>query len=164
MADPAHVIEHPNRQKASSRTTKAVVVALLAVSATVVAVVTVGGWATLEGAQALQISYIVLYAAIAVFVARWNRGLLPVASALAIVLAIFAAVSGPQWLDRDREGFTDPALDSSVLGLLTLALVPLQVLLIAFALRGFRQAWNVEVERPARPDRAARRPAGARAG
>ena len=28
-------------------------------------------------------------------------------------------------------------------------MVPLQVLLIAFAMRGFRQAWNVEVERPA---------------
>jgi len=27
--------------------------------------------------------------------------------------------------------------------------VPLQLLLIAFAMRGFQQAWNVEVERPA---------------
>ena len=151
MADPAYVIEHPNRDKAASRTTKAVVVVLLVASAVVVAIVTVGGWAALEGAHVLQVAYIVAYVVIAVFVGRWNRGLLPVASALAIVLLIFGAVSGPQWLDRDREGFTDPALDSGVLGMLTLALVPLQVLLIAFALRGFRQAWHVEVERPVTP-------------
>jgi hypothetical protein len=150
VVDPAYVIEHPNREKASSKTTKAVVVVLLVVSAAVVAVITAGGWAALEGAQVLQVSYVVSYVVIAGFIARWNRGLLPVASALAVVLLIFAAVSGPLWLDRDRDGFTDPALPSGVLGLLTFALVPLQGLLIAFAMRGFRQAWNVEVERPVR--------------
>jgi len=31
---------------------------------------------------------------------------------------------------------------------LTFILVPVQLLLIAFAMRGFQQAWNVEVERP----------------
>ncbi|HVL94279.1 MAG TPA: hypothetical protein VM266_00320, partial [Solirubrobacteraceae bacterium] len=73
---------------------------------------------------------------------------LPVASALAIILLIFAAVSGPEWLERDKRGFDSPALDENILGLLTFILVPLQVLLIGFAMRGFQQAWNVEVERP----------------
>ena len=49
----------------------------------------------------------------------------------------------------------DPALEPSILGLLTIILVPVQVLLIAFAMRGFQQAWNVEVERPADGERAA---------
>ena len=49
--------------------------------------------------------------------------------------------------DRDKTGFTDPALDEGVLGLLTALVVPVQILLIAFAMSGFRQAWNVEVER-----------------
>ena len=31
---------------------------------------------------------------------------------------------------------------------MTFLVVPVQVLLIAFAMRGFQQAWNVEVERP----------------
>ena len=144
------MVEHPNRDKTASRVTRAVVVVLLVVSAAIVAIVTVGGWATLEGAKAMQLAYIALYVLGAVLIARWKRGLLPVAGALAAVLLIFAAVSGPQWLVRDRPGFSDPLLDESVLAVLTLALVPLQLLLIAFAMRGFRRKWHVEVERPAR--------------
>jgi protein-S-isoprenylcysteine O-methyltransferase Ste14 len=151
MADrgetPGVRIEHPNREKASSKATKAVTVLLLLVSAALMAVVTIGGWERLEGAKAMQISYIVLYVVLAFFIARWKRGLLPVAAALAIVLLIFAAVSGPAWFDRDKSGFTDPTLDEDILGLLSLILVPVQILLIAFAMRGFQQAWNVEVER-----------------
>jgi lysylphosphatidylglycerol synthetase-like protein (DUF2156 family) len=142
------VIEHPNRRKASSKATKAVTVLLLLVSAALMAIITVGGWDTLEGAKSLQVVYIALYVVLAFLIARWKRGLLPVASALAIILLIFAAVSGPLWFDRDKAGFSDPALDASVLGLVTFLLVPVQVLLIAFAMRGFQQAWNVEVERP----------------
>jgi hypothetical protein len=56
-------------------------------------------------------------------------------------------VSGPAWFDRDKAGLADPTLDEDILGLLSLILVPIQLLLIAFALRGFQQAWNVEVER-----------------
>jgi hypothetical protein len=89
-----------------------------------------------------------------------------VAAALAIVLLIFAAVSTPAWFDRDKAGFTDPALDADILGLLTALLVPVQLLLIAFAMSGFRQAWNVEVERheeppPDRQDRRGPTPATA---
>jgi hypothetical protein len=148
MADPGVRIEHPNRRKAASKLTRVIVVLLLLVSAFLVTVVTIGGWDVLQGAKALQIAYIALYLVIAFFVMRWSRGVLPVAAALAIVLLIFAAVSAPAWFDRDKPGFADPAIDEGILGLITALLVPVQVLLIAFAMSGFRQAWNVEVERP----------------
>ena len=153
------MIEHPNRRKAASKITKLLVVLLLLVSAALVLIVTIGGWDELEGAKALQIAYIAIYLLMAVLVARWNRGVLPVAAALAIVLLIFAAIAGPAWIERDKEGFADPALDPSVLGLVTLLLVPVQALLILAAMSGFRQAWNVEVERrPEPPPRAAPQP------
>jgi hypothetical protein len=161
MAEPGVIIEHPNREKASSKATRAIVVLLLLVSAALVAVITVGGWDALEGAKALQIAYIVLYLVIAFFVLRWNRGVLPVAAALAIVLLIFAAVAAPGWFDRDKPGFTDPALDEEMLGLLSAILVPVELLLIAFAMRGFAQAWHVEVERAPPADRTRPSPAPA---
>jgi hypothetical protein len=151
MEEPGVTIEHPNRKKAASKFTRAVVVVLLLVSAALVAIITIGGWDAIEGAKALQIAYIVLYLVLAFFVLRWSRGVLPVAAALATVLLIFAAVSAPEWFDRDKAGFTDPSLDESILGLLTALLVPVQLLLIAFSMSGFRQAWNVEVERREEP-------------
>ena len=167
MADPGVRIEHPNRAKAASKLTRLIVVLLLLVSAFLVTVVTIGGWDVLQGAKALQIAYIVVYLVIAFFVMRWSRGVLPLAAALAIVLLIFAAVSAPAWFDRDKPGFADPAIDEGILGLITALLVPVQILLIAFAMSGFRQAWNVEVERPAdepppeRPGRGDAAPAAA---
>jgi len=153
MAEQGVTVEHPNREKAASKVTRAIVVLLLLVSAGLMIIISVGGWDALEGAKALQVAYIVLYLLIAYFVLRWKRGVLPVAAALAIVLLIFAAVSAPEWFDRDRSGFTDPTLDEGVLGLLTAILVPVQILLIAFAMRGFAQAWNVEVEHEQEPPR-----------
>jgi len=149
MAQTAAVIQHPNRDKTESRATKAIVVALLLVSAAIMAIVTLGGWGTLQGAKAVQIAYILVYLVLAYQIARWRSGLLPVAAALAIVLLIFAAISGPEWFARDRDGFANPPLDESILGLLTIILVPLQLLLILFAARGFAQKWSVEVERGA---------------
>jgi presenilin-like A22 family membrane protease len=166
MADPGVRIEHPNRAKAGSKLTRVIVVLLLLVSAFLMAVVTIGGWDVLQGAKALQVAYIAVYVLIAFFVMRWSRGVLPVAAALAIVLLIFAAVSAPAWFDRDKPGFTDPAIDEGILGLITALIVPVQILLIAFAMSGFRQAWNVEVERPADeppPERTGRDPAPAAA-
>src|SRR6185503_15898752 len=151
MEEPGVIIEHPNRDKASSKVTRAIVVVLLLVSAALVAIISIGGWSAIEGAKALQLAYIVLYLVIAFFVLRWSRGVLPVAAALAIVLMIFAAVSAPAWFDRDKTGFTDPALPADVLGLLSALLVPVQLLLIAFAMSAFRQKWNVEVERDDEP-------------
>ena len=139
-------IDHPNRRKATSKVTKFIVIILLLVSAALMAIISIGGWDTIEGAKPLQIAYILLYVLLAYFVLRWSRGVLPLIAALAIILLIFAAVSGPAWFDRDKEGLTDPTLDEGILGMLSLILIPVQILLIAFAMRGFQQAWNVEVE------------------
>jgi presenilin-like A22 family membrane protease len=144
MADT--VLIHPNRDKAESKATRAVVVLLLLVSAGLIAIVMAGGWAELQGAQIVSIAYVLIYLFMAMYVMRWNRGVLPVAAALAILFAVVAAVAGPAWFDRDKGGFDDPALDPAILGMLTLIIVPVQVLLIVFAMRGFQQAWNVEVE------------------
>ena len=150
MSEPGETrIEHPNREKASSKLTRLAVVVLLIASAVLLATISWGGWGTLEGAKALQIAYIGLYLLMAFLVLRWSRGVLPVAGALAIVMLIFAAVAAPQWFDRDKQGFADPTLDEGLLGLLTLTMIPLQIVLIAFVTRVFQQAWNVEVERPA---------------
>ena len=147
MAEDEVRIERPNRKKASSKASRAVVILLLLASAALVLIVTIGGWDALQGAKLLQIAYIIIYLGMAFYVARWNRGVLPVAAALAIILLIFAAVAGPAWFERDKTGFTDPALDSSLLGLITLLIVPVQALLIVFSMQAFSQEWNVEVER-----------------
>jgi len=141
-------ITRPNRDRAASKATRAVVILLLLVSAVLVVVVMAGGWDVLQGAKLVQVAFVLLYLLIAFLVFRWSRGALPVGAALAILLLIFAAVAGPAWFDRDKEGYTSPALDDNLLGLLTLLLIPIQALLIAFAMRGFNQAWNVEEEHP----------------
>ena len=87
-------IERPNREKAASKATKAVVILLLLASAFLVFVVTVGGWSKLAGMQVIQIAYMLVYLVMAFYVARWNRGVLPLAAALAIILGIFAAIAG----------------------------------------------------------------------
>jgi hypothetical protein len=152
------VIEHPNRRRVASQVMRALVVVLLLGSAALVGVVTHGGWDVLESARPVQVGAIALYGLLALLVAFWRRGALPVAAGLAFGMLLFAAVSGPAWFDRDAPGYAETSIDPGTLGAVTLLLVPVQVLLIVAAMVGFRQAWNVEVERPAGP-RAAPEPA-----
>jgi hypothetical protein len=135
---------HPNRDKPEAKQTRAVVTFLLLASAALVALVTLGGWTKLEGAKPVDIFYILVYLLFAYYVIRWNRGVLPVSMALAVILIIFAAVAGPAWFARDKTGFSSPALPEPLLGILTLALIPVSLLLILFSLRGFQQGWNIE--------------------
>jgi presenilin-like A22 family membrane protease len=151
MADANVVVEHPNRGKAASRLTRMLVILLLLATAVLLVLITVGGWSTLEGAKPVQVLFILVYLLLAWFVARWSRGVLPMIAGLAVILGIFAAVSTPDWFARDKAGFTDPGLSSSLLGLLCALLVPVQAALIVIALQGFRQQWNVEVERELEP-------------
>ena len=144
MADT--VLVHPNRDKAESKATRAVVILLLLTSAMLILVVTLGGWSQLQGMQIVSFGYAILYIVMAYFVTKWNRGVLPVAAGLAILFAVVAAVAGPAWFERDKAGFDDPALEPSILGLLTIILVPVQLLLVAFAMRGFQQQWSTEIE------------------
>ena len=148
-AQPGVIITHPNRDKPVVQATRGAVVLLLIASAALVLIVTVGGWPVLESAKPVDIGYIVVYLVLAFFAARWNRGVLPVSAVLAVLLLIFALVAGPSWFSRDKTGFAQPHIDSGLLGLLTLLIVPVQILLIAFAMRGFSQGWNVEVEQRA---------------
>jgi hypothetical protein len=141
-------ITHPNRDKPVVQATRATVVLLLLVSAGLVFVVTVAGWNVLESAVVIQIAYIAVYLAFAFYATRWNRGVLPVAAVLAVILGIFALLAGPAWFNRDNSGFAAPDyLSASLLGVLTLLILPVQILLVTFAMRGFSQGWNVELER-----------------
>ena len=94
-SNPDIVIVHPNRQGAEAKATKAAVVLLLLASAAITAIITFGGWSKLEGAQIWAIFYIVVYLVFAYFVAQWNRGVLPVAAAMAILFAVIAVVAAP---------------------------------------------------------------------
>jgi lysylphosphatidylglycerol synthetase-like protein (DUF2156 family) len=140
------VIYHPNREKAGSKATKAATILLLIASAALVAIITIGGWSDLEGAQVFSIAFILIFALIAYYVAKWNRGVLPMASAFAILVLVFAAIAAPGWFARDATGYHNPGLPPSLLGMLVVILIPLEFLLIVFAMRGFAQKWNVEIE------------------
>ena len=143
-------IWHPNQEKAESKTTKLIVAVVLLISAALLVIVTLGGWERLQspGVGLMTIIWAGLYVLFALLVLRWNRGLLPVASAMAIIMVIFAAVAADGWFARAKDGLESPALPEELLGLLTIIVIPVQILLIAVAMVGFNQAWNVEEERP----------------
>jgi hypothetical protein len=155
------IVTHPNRDKAVAKTTRAIVVVLLLVTVALLLINTIGGWKVLEGALPVQLGFIVVYALMAFYAYRWNRGVLPLAAALAVLLGIFALVAAPGWFDRDKAGFTQPALNAGLIGVVTLLIIPVQMLVVAFAMRGFNQGWNVELERR---DPSAGAPAGSDAG
>jgi hypothetical protein len=149
-ARPGYELWRPNREKAECKTMKVVIAFVLLVSAGLLLVITIGGWERLLGASVavMTILWAALYVLFAFLVARWNRGILPVAAALAIILAIFAAIAAPEWFARDKEGLDSPALPEDLIGLLTLIVVPVQVLLVIVAMMGFSQEWHIEEERP----------------
>jgi hypothetical protein len=147
VAEDGVIIEHPNRDKPGANATRVLVVGLLLVSTAVLTIATVGGWSKIQGAKPVQVAYIFIYVVLAFYIGRWRSGLLPVAASFAVILLIFCAISGPEWFSRDKPGFESPLLDESIVGALTILLVPLQILLIIVAARGFSQKWSVEVER-----------------
>jgi hypothetical protein len=157
---PGYKISYPNREKAASKATKAIVVLLLLVSIVLMLILTIGGWSKLEGEQPLNFLFILAYLIFAFYIWRWQRGLLPMAAALGIVLLILAVVagtgaSGTSWFNRNHYGFGAPqslfggaGLSPDALGLTTVLMIPVEALLIVFAMQGFSQGWNVEVEVP----------------
>jgi hypothetical protein len=157
---PGHTVIYPNRDKVASQATKGIVVLILLISVVLMLIVTVGGWSKLQGLKPINFAWSAIYLVFAFYVARWTRGLLPIAAAFAILLLIAALVAGTgitgtSWFDRNNPGFGAPqtlfgghGLGPDLLGLLTLLLVPVEALLIFFSMMGFAQAWNVEVEVP----------------
>jgi hypothetical protein len=158
---PGYVIRYPNREKAASKASQAVIILLLLLSAALMAIVTVGGWSKLAGEQPLNFLLIAAYLLSAFYVGRWRRGLLPIAAALGIVVLILALIAGTggagtSWFDRNSAAFAAPqslfggtGLSPDTLGVVTILLAPVQALLILFAMQGFLQGWNVELEVPA---------------
>jgi hypothetical protein len=148
---PGYELWRPNREKPGSITTKFVIVLLLLATAVLAALITIGGWSLLKGGGGMGIAcaiYALLYAFFALLVAHWSRGILPVAAALSMILAIFCAVGANSWFAREKTGFDEALLPSSLIGLLVVILGLLQIVLIAAALYGFNQEWHVEEERP----------------
>jgi hypothetical protein len=157
---PGYAIIYPNRDKATSKVTKSVVVLILLLSVALMLIVTIGGWSKLQGLKPVNFAWCLIYLVFAFYVARWARGLLPIAAAMAVLLLIIALIaglgaSGTSWFDRSHTGFASPhllfggkGLTPDTLGLFTLLIAPVQVLLIIFAMRGFSQGWNVELEVP----------------
>jgi hypothetical protein len=140
----------PNREKAESKAMKAIIAFVLLVSAGLLIVITLGGWERLLGTSVAWMTLIWagVYILFAFLVSRWGRGVLPVAAALAVILAIFAAIAAPEWFARSKDGLDSPALPEDLLGMLTLIVVPVQLLLVVVAMIGFNQEWHVEEERP----------------
>ena len=148
---PGYELWRPNREKTSSVTTKWVVVLLLLITAVLAAIITVGGWSVLQGGNGMGLAcaiYAILYVFFAFLVARWRRGILPLAAALSMILAIFCAVGADSWFARDKSGFNEAGLSSSVVGVLVIILALVQLVVIVAALYGFNQGWNIEEERP----------------
>ena len=144
---PGVIVTHPNRDKPVVQATRATVVLLLLATAALILIVTIGGWSLLEGARPFQVLFILIYLLMAFYAARWRQGVLPIGSAIAVMLGVFALVAGPGWFERNKAGFAHPTLNAGLLGVLTLLIIPVQMLLITFAMRGFKQGWNVERER-----------------
>jgi hypothetical protein len=150
VARPGYELWRPNREKADTKTTKAVVALVFLISAGLLVLITLGGWDRLAspGVGAMTLAWAALYVVFALLVLRWNRGVLPVAAALAIIMAIFAAIAAPDWFARDKTGLSSPALPEDLLGLLTVVMIPVQLVLVAVSMIGFNQNWHVEEERP----------------
>jgi hypothetical protein len=148
---PGYELWHPNREKPEVVATKFVVALLMLATAAIAALITIGGFSLLSGGGGMGLIcliYAALYALFAFFVFRWNRGVLPVAASLSMILAIFCAVGADSWFARDKTGFDEALLPVSVIGLLVIILLLLQILLIAACFYGFSQDWHVEEERP----------------
>jgi hypothetical protein len=158
---PGYAVVFPNREKAASKTMKAIVTIILLISVGLLLIVTIGGWSQLEGMKPLNFFWCFAYLIIAFYIFfRWARGMLPIAAGLAILLLMVALVaglglSGTSWFDRSHAGFVEAqtpfgatGLSAKTLATVTLLIVPVQVLLIIFALQAFAQGWNVEQEVP----------------
>lgn len=161
---PGYTVIHPNRDKAICKVTKAVVVVILLASVALMLLVTFGGWTKLQGMKPLNFAWCLVYLICAFYIFRWNRGLLPIVAAFAILLLMtvliagtgqFGAGTATSWFDRSKTGFGaaqsifgGSGLTPDAIGLFVVLLIPVQVLLIVFAMIGFSQGWNVELEVP----------------
>jgi hypothetical protein len=157
---PGHSVIHPNRDKASCKLTRLIIVLLLLASIALMLIVTVGGWSKLEGLRPVNFIWCALYLIVAFYIWRWSRGLLPIGAAIAILLLIIVVIAGTglagtSWFARNHSGFSGAqsllggkGLSPDILGIVTLVMIPVEIALIVIAMIGFAQGWNVELEVP----------------
>ena len=151
---PGYAVVYPNREKAASKTAKAIVVLIMLVSVAMMLILIVGGWSKLQGLRPVDFIWCIAYLIMGYYIfARWARGLLPITTGLAMLLLIVAVIagtgaSGVSWFDRANSGFGSAGLPANFLGLITVLLIPVQLALIFFTMLAFAQGWNVEVEVP----------------
>lgn len=151
---PGYAVVYPNRERVTSKTTKGIVVLIMLVSVALMLIVTIGGWSKLQGLTPVNVIWCLAYLIMAFYIAkRWARGLLPITTGFAMLLLIMAVIAGTgaagvSWFDRNNPGFASAALPADFLGLITVLLIPVQLLLIFFTMLAFGQGWNVEVEVP----------------
>ncbi len=163
---PGYVVTYPNREKPASKVMKVTVALVLLVSVVLMLLVTVGGWSKLGGLLPVNLIWCAVYLAIAYYVMRWTRGLLPIAAALGALMLVFTLVAvtslaGVTWSDRGAPSYAPShtlfggiGLSSGTLSLLTVAIAVSQAVLVVVAMRGFGQSWNIEYEVPAADARA----------
>ncbi len=157
---PGYAIIRPNRDRMVCKLTRAFVVLILLVSVGLMLAVTIGGWNKLEGLTPVNFVWSAVYLVMAFFIARWARGILPLAAVLGVLLLAIAAiaglgVSGTSWYDRTHSAYAGAhaigggsGLGAGLLGTLVLLLVPVELILAVVAVVGFAQGWNVEQEVP----------------
>src|SRR5947209_15147940 len=151
---PGYAVVYPNREKAASKTTKGIVVLIMLIDVALMLILIVGGWSKLQGLKPVDFVWCAAFLIMAFYIAkRWARGLLPITSGLALLLLIAIVIAGTgaagvSWFDRNSSGFASAGLPADFLGLVTVLLIPVQVLLIFFSMLAFAQGWNIEVEVP----------------
>ena len=168
---PGYVVVYPNRDKAASKMVKAVVGLIMLVLVGLALILTIGGWSELQGLEGVNLFCCVLFVVIAFYIwARWARGLLPIVAGFGILTLMLAVVAGTglagtSWFNRSHFGFApakslfgSKGLSPDVLGFVTVLMIPVSILLIVFAMIGFSQGWNVEMEVP--KDEAKRKDSG----
>lgn len=155
---PGYTVYYPNREKAASKVMKVIVILILLASVVLMLALTFGGWSKFQGLKVVNFIWCALYVICAFYVARWKRGVLPIAAALAILLLMVAVtagtgLAGTSWFDRKHIGFGQPqsifsgkGFSPDLLGTLTVILIPVEALLIAVCLLAFAQGWNIEQE------------------
>jgi hypothetical protein len=155
---PGYAVIHPNRDRLVCKLTRLLVVAILLLSVALMLAVTVGGWSKLQGMTPVNFIWCALDVVLAFFVARWARGMLPIAAGLALLLLIIAVIAGAglggtSWFDRTGHGFGaahalggGSGLSADTIGTLLVLLIPVEILLAVLAIVAFTQGWNVEQE------------------
>lgn len=139
-------LEYPNREKASSKLMRLLVIVALAVSSALILIVTIRGWDLMQDAKQLNFVFVALNVIFIIQLLRWSRGVLPMSAGIGAFVAIFSGVSVRSWYERDAPGYADASL-SADLGFLTILIFAVQIILIVLAIIAFTQNWQIEVER-----------------